>query len=97
MLEVLAFIFTRRRNIAGRSINIDIDNNNSMCSLIMGDSDTLIIAHMAATFWRALQITGIDVWLGRVGSKFNIADLPIKNQSPPFPSGAKSEYKELFK
>ena len=40
---------------------------------------------------------GIDVWLVRVGSKVNIADLPTRNQPLPFSAGKKSEYKELFK
>ena len=40
MLALLAFIFTMRRRLAGKSINIYIDNNNVLCSLIRGDSDT---------------------------------------------------------
>ena len=52
---------------------------------------------MTATLWRDLQIMGIDVWLGRVGSKVNIADRPARDQPPPFPAGNKSEYKELIR
>ena len=97
MLALLAFIFTMRHRLAGKSINIYIDNNNALCSLIRGDANTEIIAHMCATFWRALQVMGIDVWLGRVGSKLNIADLPTRDPPLPFPVGSRTEYKELFK
>ena len=39
---------------------------------------------------------GVDVRLGVVGSKLNIADLPTRDPLP-FPDRAETEYKELFK
>lgn len=74
--------------IAGESINIYIGNNNATCSIIRGDSDALIIARMAAAFWRDLQIMGIGVFLWRAGSRLNISDIPTRD-----PLRARTEYK----
>ena len=36
MMALLAFIFAMRHRLSGKSINICIDNNNALCSLIRG-------------------------------------------------------------
>lgn len=53
------------------------------------DSATLAISYAAATFWGALQVSGIDVRLGKVGSKMNIADIP-DGDPPLFPDPRKN-------
>ena len=82
MLALLACIFIICHRVAGKSINIYIDNNNAMWSLIRMNTSTLVIPHMDATFWRALQIMGIDAWIGRAGSKLNISDLHTRDSEP---------------
>ena len=98
LLALLAFIYMNRFVLRNKSVNIYIDNNNALCALIRGDSNTAVIADMSACFWRLCQSFGIDVWLGRVGSKLNIADHPTREESSlPFKVVKTSDYKNLFK
>ena len=98
LLALLAFIFMNRFALKNKSVNIYIDNNNALCALIRGDSNTAVIADMAACFWRLCQQFGIDVWLGRVGSKLNIADHPAREESSlPFKVVKTNDYKNLPK
>lgn len=97
LLALLGFIYMNRALLANCTVNIYIDNNNALASVIRGDSNTTIIADMVAVFWRALVALGIDVWLGRVGSKLNIADIPTRDKPRlPFKVLQRSQYKELF-
>ena len=98
LLALLAFIFMNRNRLRNSSINAYLDNNNALCALIRGDSNTAIIADMVAVFWKVLQKYGIDIWLGRVGSKLNIADHPTRTESSlPFEVKTSAPYNELFK
>ena len=80
LLALLGFIFANRHRLKGSSINAYLDNNNALCALIRGDSNTAVIADMVAVFWLVLQKYGIDIWLGRVCSKLNIADHPTRTE-----------------
>ena len=98
LLALLAFIFMLRFYLKGFSINCYLGNNNALCALIKGDSNTAIIADVVATFWRLLQKFGIDIWLGRVSSKMNIADHPASSmEGPPYSAQTLSEYNERFR
>ena len=98
LLALLAFIFMNRNWLRNSSINAYLGNNNALCALIRGDSNAAIVADMVAVFWNVLQKYGIDIWLGRVGSKLNIADHPTRTESPlPFEVKASAPYRELFK
>ena len=98
LLALLGFIFANRHRLKGSSINAYLDNNNALCALIRGDSNTAVIADMVAVFWLVLQKYGIDIWLGRVCSKLNIADHPTRTESSlPYKVLATAPYRELFK
>ena len=79
MLAPLAFLWENRRQLAGSAINLYIDNDNVLTSLVRGDSGTDIIAAMIAVFWRIAEAYSIDIWLGRVASKRNPADRPTRD------------------
>ena len=94
---LLGFVFMNMALLANRTVNIYIDNNNALAALIRGDSNTVIVADMAAVFWRALVALGIDVRLGRVGSKLNIAGIPTRDKPRlPYQALRKEQFEELF-
>ena len=98
LLALLGFVFANRRRLRNSSINAYLDNNNALCALIRGDSNTAVIADMVAVFWMVLQKYGIDIWLGRVSSKLNIADHPTRTESSlPYEVLLSAPYTELFK
>ena len=98
LLALLAFIYMLRFALKGCSINCYLDNNNSLSALIKGDSNTHVIAAMVATFWRVLQKFNIDIFLGRVSSKLNIADHPTRSKSElPYGFDSLTEFNELFR
>ena len=98
ILALLAFIYMLRFVLKGSCVNCYLYNNNALASLIKGDSNTTIIAAMVAAFWRALQKFNIDIFLGRVSSKLNIADHPTRRKEDlPYGCGILTEFNELFR
>ena len=97
MLAALAFIWQFRFKLKGKALNLYIDNNNVLTTLVRGDSGTNFLAAMIACFWRISEAFSIDIWLGRVHSKLNPADLPTRHTAVPFPVKNKSEFRELFR
>ena len=88
----------RRFVFRGKPINIYPDNKSALAALIKGDSDTNIIASTVATSWRALRRFNIDVLLGRVSSKLNIADHPTRSKEElPYECERLAEFAALFK
>ena len=97
LLAPLAFLWFNRKQLANRAIYLYIDNNNVATSLVRGDSGTDSIAAMIAMFWRIAEAYSIDVWIGRVSSKRNPADLPTREVQLPFKVLRRMEFNELFK
>ena len=98
MLAPLAFLWANRHKLAGSSINLYIDNNNNvLTSLARGDSGTDLIAATIALFWRIAEAFSIDIWLGRVASKRNPADLPTRGASLTFRVDERVEFSQLSK
>ena len=96
MLAPLAFLWMNRKQRAGSSINLYIDNNNVLTALVRGDSGTDLIAAMIAMFWRIAEAYSIDIWLGRVASKRNPADLPTREAPITFKVEKRVEFSQLF-
>ena len=69
------------------SINLYMDSNNCIASLTMGDTPCDFLAVMVAVFWKMCQFYPIDIWIGRVRSKLNIADLLTKRVKLPLRMG----------
>ena len=100
LLALLAFVFMSRKRFRKSLENAYLGENSALFALVMGDSNTAAIADMAAFFWRARtrRRISIDIWLGRVISKLNIADRPTRSKRPlPLEAVRKSPYKELFR
>ena len=97
MLAPLAFLWMHRHKLQGKSVNLYIDNNNVLTSLVRGDSSSELMAAMIACFWKIAEEFSIDIWLGRVPSKKNPADLPTREVELPFPVCQRVEFHELFK
>ena len=97
MLAPLSFIWMKRHQLQNKSVNLYIDNNNVITSLVRGDSSNDLIAAMVACFWRIAEAYNIDIWLGRVNTKLNPADLPTRKAKIPFPVKERVEFRELFK
>ena len=97
LLAPLAFIWQHRKLLSGEAINLYIDNNNVLTSLVRGDSTNSFIAAMVACFWRIAEAFSIDIWLGRVSSKKNPSDLPTRQAQIPYPVKKRVEFSELFK
>ena len=51
---------------------------------------------MVATFWKLAQRLGMAVWIGRVRSKLNAADLPTRSLPLPFDFKRISEFEQLL-
>ena len=97
LLAPLAFIWFNRKQLTNKTVNLYIDNNNVVTSLVRGDSGADFIAAMIAMFWRIAEAHSIDVWIGRVSSKRNPADLPSREVQLPFKVLRRMEFRELFK
>ena len=97
MLAPLALIHIAARKFANKSVNLYIDNVTASNTLTRGDFDDPILAATIAAFWRQAERLGLDVWIGRVGSKVNPADLPARNGELPFLITDRVQFKNLFK
>ena len=85
MLAPLASIWMNRKKLTCASINLYIDNDNVLTSLVRGGSSCDIISATVACFWRISEARSIDIWIGRVPSKKNPADIPARQAHIPFP------------
>ena len=82
---VLAALYARRR-LQGTSATIYIDNNAALSAPIIGDSSSIAAYYLIATLRYLAAAFDIDIWFERVESARNIADLPTRNKSMPFPT-----------
>ena len=51
---------------------------------------------MIKDFWKLPDELGVDIWIGRVGSKVNPVDLPTREKHLPFPTRRRVHFKNLF-
>ena len=51
---------------------------------------------MVANFWKLARWLGMAVWIGRVRSKLNVADLPTRIPPLPFDVERISEFNRLL-
>ena len=96
LLAPLAFIWTHQDLMRGKACAIYLDSNNALAALLRGDSCDSFIVAMVAVFWKLVQKLGMAVWLGRVKSKLNVADLPTRNLQLPYQVEHSSEFKRLL-
>ena len=74
LLPPVAFLWTRRAQLANKRITIYIDNSAALSALIRGGSLSPIDAALVAVSWHTSRKFNISVWIARVASAKNIAD-----------------------
>ena len=96
MLSPMAFLWTHGRILRNSACAIYLDSNNAIAALLRGGSCDGFIAAMVEVFWQLIQKLGMVVWIGRVTSKLNIADLPTRNLPTPYEIEHRSELRHLL-
>ena len=86
---VLAISQARHR-LQGKAVTIYMDNNAALAAIVNGDSTSIAAFRLIATLWYLVAAHDISLWLERVDTAKNIADLPTRNRPFPFPTLAKS-------
>ena len=97
MLAPLAFLRSSGPKLRGKRINLYIDNNSAAGALIRGDCSNPTLAATVCVFWEIAEAYSIDIWIGRAPSKLNIADIPTRKGSLPFPSAEQAQFRNLYK
>ena len=82
---IVLALFRSRATLRNRAVVIYTDNNAALAALINGDSSSKAAFALIAIFWFIAASYNIAVWLERVDTKRNIADLPTRGVSLPFP------------
>ena len=96
ILSPLAFVWFHASIIRNSSINLYMGSNNCIASLARGDTPGDFLAGAVAEFRRICRLLSIDIWIGRVRSKLNIADLPTKKAKLPLRVGKTEAFPNLL-
>ena len=96
MLAPLAILWTARSFLRGKRVNLYIDNDTTSNSMVRGECADPFLAAMIRSFWKLSEKLQVDVWIGRVGSKVNPADLPTRKKTLPFPIQRTIQFESLF-
>ena len=96
MLSPLAFLWNTPELCQDKRINLYIDNDTASNTLIRGDCLDETLSAMIRQFWKLAEKLGADIWIGRVGSTVNPADLPTRRKRLPFPTQKEIQFKALF-
>ena len=96
MLAPLAILWTAQSFLRGKRVNLYIGNDTASNTMIRGDCADPFLAAMIKTFWKLAEKLQVDIWISRVGSTVNPADLPTRNKTLPFPIQLNIQFKSLF-
>ena len=96
MLAPLALLWTAHGLLRHKRINLYIDNDTASNTLIRGDCADAFLAAMIKAFWKLAEKLQLDIWIGRVGSKVNPADLPTRNVKLPFPAKSRIHFRNFL-
>ena len=96
LLAPLALLWGFPKLLRGKRINLYVDNDTVSNALIRGDCSEAFLAAMVKTFWKLAEELSLDIWVGRVGSKVNPADLPTRHQKLPFKAKLSTHFTGLF-
>ena len=84
MLDAASRVGENGAMFPGESVAIYVDNNCAISALVKGSAKSEVLDKLVQMFWFYVQKFEITVWLRRVQSTRNIADLPTRNIAPPF-------------
>ena len=82
-MALVMSVYRFRATLRNRAITIYTDNNAALAALINGDSSPTAAFALVAVFWFLAASYNIAIWLERVETKRNIADLPTRGVTPP--------------
>ena len=85
LFALVAAFATWQDRLAGRQVSAFVDNDPSSNGLIRGAAKFLIAHNFILRFWQLCGHRSISVWFERVPSPVNLADLPTRDRSLPFP------------
>ena len=91
-----AFTNSASQFFQGKRVNFYIDNDTAANALIRGDCSYPILAAMIMAFWGKAERLSLDVWVGRVGSAVNPADLPARHKKLPLAILKRVQFNSLF-
>ena len=91
LYAVVASVFSLRYHLRGKTLSIYIDNNASLSALIKGDSCSIRVGRLISFLWYLSAAFDITLWLERVSSALNIADLPSMRSKTAFPASRIAE------
>ena len=79
----------------GKSLAIYVDNNCALSSLVRGTAKSEVLANLVQLFWFYAEKYNIKIWLERVHSAKNIADVPTRNKRIPYKAGGEGLFSHL--
>ena len=97
MLDPLALIHTAAPKFINKRVNLYIDNDTASNTLIRAGCQDPVLAAMIGQFWKKAEQLGADIWIVRVPSEVNPADLPTRGKDWPFPIMERVQFKNLFR
>ena len=96
LIAIVLAIYHARATLRNRAVVIYTDNNAALAALINGDSSSLAAYALIAVFWFLAASFNIAIWLERVETKRNIADLPTRGVTLPFPAREQGEFHRVI-
>jgi hypothetical protein len=83
---VLVALHTFKEQLRDTSITIYIDNNTAKSAISNGSSECQVSNQIAGEIWALAYENSMSIWVERVKSELNIADLPSRGcKDLPFP------------
>ena len=81
MLAPLDLLRKAPRKFTDKRVNLYIDNDTASNTLIRGDFQGPVLAATIGAFWQKAEQLRLDVWIGRVATTANPADLPTRGET----------------
>ena len=85
LAAVVLSIFHFRSRLRDNAVTVYIDNTAALAALINGDSSAAAAFPLIAVLWFLSASYNITLWFERVETHRNIADLPTRGVTLPFP------------
>ena len=95
ILSIVAFIVEHGARLADKAVAVYIDNNCALSALVKGSAKSEVLANVVQIFWLYVQKFEIEIWLQRVPSTRNIADLPTRGRRIPFQAEEELRFSKL--
>ena len=91
LFAAVATVFVPRQQLAGRKIIIFVDNEAACAALTTGAAKNRCALLLVYTLWSVVAQFDLQIWIERVPSAQNPADLPSGNRQLSFPTEDRQE------